>query len=225
MSLHDIQTMVADQLRDDAGHIAAPELERAIGMAVAQYSKDRPRQVVEDVTADGSSYLPLPAAWVDGDSRIASLEYPVGEWPVSYVSPEWYGVVPSPMGDEIRLAGAVASGEILRATLLVPHTLNASADTIPQRDREPLSSLAAAIVLDQMARLYGQDSDSTIQADSVDRRSKADVYRSLARAARQRYYDALGLDPNRRVAASAVVNLNLPDSRGRDRLTHPSRHR
>jgi hypothetical protein len=42
---------------------------------------------------------------------------------------------------------------------------------------------------------------------------------------RKRYFDDLGIDPKRNVAAGAVVNLNMASSVGRDRITHPRRYR
>lgn len=225
MSLYDYQTLVDELVRDDAGKIAAPERDRAIALAAGRYSKDRPRVVMEDVTADGTNILPLPAAWVPNQSYLASLEYPVGEFPVSLVDPELLGVVRTLTGQEIRLAGAIASGATVRATIHIPHTLDAGADTLPEADREAVASYAAAVLLDQLASLYAANQDSTIQADSVDHRSQSAEYAARARALRARYFDALGIDPKRQVAASTTVNLSLPDSRGRDRLTHPARNR
>lgn len=225
MSLSDYQTLVDELVRDDTGKIATPERDRAIGLAVARYGRDRPRVVVEDVTADGSNILPLPASWVADKTDLASLEYPVGEYPVSFIDPEFLGVVRTPSGQEIRLVGAIADGEAVRATLHLPHTLDSGGDTLPESDREAVASYAAALLLDQLASLYASQQDSTIQADSVEHRSQSAEYAARARALRARYYDALGIDPKRQVAASATVNLNLADSRGRDRLTHPSRLR
>lgn len=225
MSLYDFQTSIADLVRDDAGKIADAERDRAITRAVARYSQDWPRQVVEDVTADGSNYLPLPTAWADGDTAITSLEYPVGEWPISLISTEWYGVVPGPMGDEIRLAGAIISGETVRVVLTVPHVLNATTDTLPDAHHEAVVSYAAALLMDQLASLHSGDTDSTIQADSVEHRSQAQEYASRARSYRARYAEILGIDPKRLRPAGTTVNLSQPDSRGRDRLTHPARHR
>lgn len=225
MPLHDYQTSVDELVRDDAGKISGPERDRAITRAVARYSQDRPRQVVEDVTTNGSNFLPLPNAWADGDTAITSLEYPVGEWPISLVAPAWYGVVRGPSGDEIRLAGAVMAGEVVRATMTAPHVLNATTDTLPDAHHEAVSSYAAALLMDQLASLHSGDTDSTIQADSVEHRSQAQEYATRARTYRARYAEILGIDPKRLRPAGTTVNLSQPDSRGRDRLTHPNRHR
>ena len=223
MALSDIQTLVADLVRDDAGKLGDPERDRAITRAVVRYSQDRPRAVIEDITADGSNFLPLPQAWEDGYSTISALEYPVGEFPVSLVSPEFYGVVPGPMGDEIRLAGVILDGNTVRATLVIPHLVDATHDTVPDTDHEAVASYAAALLMDQMAALHAGDSDSTIQADSVEHRSQAQEYASRARLYRARYSEMLGVDPKRLKPAGAVADLDLTDSRGRPRLTHLTR--
>lgn len=225
MSLAAIQTLVADLVRDDAGKIADAERDRAIARAVAQYSQDRPRQVVEDVAADGSNFLPLPTAWVDGDSAIVSLEYPIGEFPPSLISGEYYGVMRGPSGDEIRLAGVIVDTEPVRVTFAAPHTLDVSTDTIPDNHHEALASYTAALLMDQLASLHSGDTDSTINADSVEHRSQAAEYAARARRFSARYAELLGIDPKRRRAAGAVVNMTQYDSQGRDRLTHPGRRR
>lgn len=225
MALADLQTLVDDLVRDDAGKIATPQRDRAIGLAVVRYSQDRPLVDMADVVADGSNYLPLPASWEDGGSQLMSLEYPVGEWPGSYLAHDAYGVVRGPMGDEIRLAGVIQAGATVRAMFTLGHTLDGSTDTIPEADREAVALYTASVLMEQLASLHSGDGDSTISADSVEHRSQAQEYAARARGFRTRYFDAMGIDPKRQAAACAIVNLDLADSRGRDRLTHPARHR
>lgn len=225
MALTDLEILVDDLVRDDAGKIATPQRDRAIDLAVTRYSQDRPRVDMVDVAADGSSFLPLPEGWEDGGSALMSLEYPIGEWPISYLAHDAYGVVHGPMGDEIRLAGAIQAGAQVRAMFTLGHTLDGTTDTLPDADREAVALYAAALLMDQLASLHSGDGDSTISADSVEHRSQAQEYAARARGFRTRYFDALGIDPKRQVAACEVVNLNLPDSRGRERLTHPGRYR
>lgn len=225
MALADIQTLVDDLVRDDAGKIALSERDRAIGLAVGRYGQDRSRVLLEDIVADGSSFLPLPSAWQSGESRLVNLEYPIGQWPISYLSQEGYGVANTPMGDEIRLAGAIQAGAQVRAVFSAGHVLDATTDTLPVDDREAVACYAASILMEQLASLHSGDGDSTIGADSVEHRSQAQEYAGRARAYRARYFDGLGIDPKRTRPASAVVNLDLADSRGRDRLTHAARYR
>lgn len=217
----ELYDLVQRLVRDEAARFQHPDYDSAVALAVERYGQDRPRRVVEDVPADGSSALPLPTAWEAWRTRIAGLEYPSGEFPVSWIDPQYYGVVDTPAGEEIRLVGALQAGETVRAHLDLPH----GADSVPEHDREAVALLAAAGLLDQLATWLADTQDSLIQADAVERRTKSQEYAGRARAYRTRYHELLGIDPKRLVAASATVNLDLADSRGRDRLTHPARHR
>ena len=120
-----------------------------------------------------------------------------------------------------KASGREICSDTVRAAYTARQLLDIANDTIPAADREAVSSWAAALLLDQLASLFSGDSDSTIQADSVDPNSKAREYAARAKAARKRYFDELGIDPKKTVPASATVDLDLPSSRNRDRLTHP----
>lgn len=225
MSLLDYQTLVDALTRDDAGKLAPEDRDTAIIAAVARYSKDRPRTKVEDRAAATPNTLPLPAAWEADSSVITSLEHPIGEVPPVLIEPQRYGLYNSPTATVIMLLDAVPVGASVRASFTVSHALTETADTIPVRDREPAACWAAAMLCDQLATLYSGDTDSTVQADSVEHGSKAQEFASRARGLRQRYFNELGIEPKRNVAAGAVVNLDMSDSLGGDRLTHPRRFR
>lgn len=223
--LADYQTLMADLARDDAGKLTTVQIDRAIALAVERYGKDRPRTKVEDITAAGGNSLALPTGWEPGFSSLTSLESPVGKVPPSYLEQDSWGMYNAPAGMQVMVRDSLAAGALVRATYTIGHVVTTVADTIPATDREPVASYAAAVLLDQLASLYSGDSDSTIQADSVNHQSKAGEFASRARALRKRYYDDLGIDTKRNGAAGVVVNLDLANSLGRDRLTHPRRFR
>lgn len=226
MPLTDYQTLTDNLVRDDAGAIATADRDSAIALAVSRYSKDRPRKLVEDITAASSGkWLDLPASWEDGFSVLQALEYPVGEAPPSFLSADSFSLYQAPAGEQILLRNAVTAGDTVRATFTVQHVLGGATDTIPGVDSEAVASYAAAILCDQLASLYSGDSDSTIQADSVDHQGKAREFAIRAKTLRKRYYDELGIDPKRNVAAGVVVDLDFPNSLGQDRLQHPGRFR
>lgn len=225
MALTDFQTLVDNLVRDDAGKLSTTDRDQAIRVAVARYSKDRPRPMVEDLTAPGGNLLSLPAGWEVSFSTLNSLEYPVGSVPPALIDTACWGMYNAPGGLQMMVQDSIPAGETVRAGYTVAHVVDLATDTIPEADREPVSSYAAAVLLDQLASLYSGDTDSTIHADSVNHQSKASEYSARARALRKRYFDDLGIDPKRNVAAGVVVNMSLPDSRGRDRLTHPRRFR
>jgi hypothetical protein len=220
MALSDIQSIVDDLLRDDAGRITPTQRDTAIVTAVARYSKDRPRQKVEDIVAPGGNLLPLPTAWEADFSQVQSLEYPIGHVPPAIISAQDYQLYTSPGTVSIMVRDGFAINENVRAAFTITHEVSDVADTIPLGDREAVCCLAAASLCDQLAGLYSGDSDSTIQADSVNHQSKAGEFASRARALRKRYLDELGIDAKKNVAAGVVVDLNLSNSLGGARLTH-----
>lgn len=226
MSLADYQTRTMGLTRDDAGKLSSSDRDDAIAAAVSRYGQDRPRQRVDDVTAATANLLPLPAQWQADYSLIVALEHPVGAVPPTLLGPERYGMYrDATQADKIMLLDAVAVGATVRCTYTIRHVLDASSDTIRVEDREAVCCWAAALLCDQLSSLYSNSGDSTIQVDSVDHTSRARDYASRAKTLRQRYYDALGIDPKKNVAAGTTVNWDAYDSRGRDRLTHPKRYR
>lgn len=223
--LSDYQTLVDDLTRDDASAITTSERDIAIGLAVSRYSKDRPQAEVEDLTAPGGQTLALPVAWESGFSCLQSLEYPVGNVPPSMIDTGAWGIYNAPGTEQIMVQASLPANETVRASFTIQHVLDAVTDTIDVVDREPVASYAAAVLCDQLASLYSGDTDSTIQADNVDHQSKAREFALRAKTLRKRYYDELGIDPKRNVAAGVVVDLDLPNSLGNDRLLHPGRRR
>ncbi|MEW6332457.1 MAG: hypothetical protein AB1560_13450 [Pseudomonadota bacterium] len=225
MPLADYQTLVDKLVRDETGKVTTTDRDEAIARAVARYSQDRPREKTEDVVSPGGNYFDLPAGWQVDFSSLRSVEYPVGNIPLSLIAPERLGFYRTPTALQIMFADAIPAAANVRFNYTIRHQVDGSADTIRSDDREPVCAYAAAILLDQLASLFAGDNNPTIQADNVDHNSKGREYAARAATLRKRYFDTLGIDPKRQVAAGVVVNLDFPDSQGNDRLLHPKRHR
>lgn len=226
MALADYQALVEDLVRDDTGKIATADRDEAIARAVARYSKDRPRLKVEDAAAPGGNKLNLPTGWQAGFSDLRAIEYPIGNTPSTLLEQDSYGIYSTPTADEIKIVGAINATQQVRITYTIRHAVDAvPTDTIRADDREAVCAWAASLLLDQLAAWFAGASDSTIQADVVDRRSKSGDFAARAKALRARYFSELGLDEKRSVAAGAIVDLDAADSQGRDRLLHPRRFR
>ncbi|MEW6646537.1 MAG: hypothetical protein AB1450_05020 [Pseudomonadota bacterium] len=224
--LSDFQTLTDSLVRDEEGKISTPQRDQAIALAVVRYGKDRPRELVEDATGDGTQYLALPAQWEAGISGLRAIEYPIGAIPPTYIQPGCWGIYNLPGGvQKIAMQQGIAFGADARLTYTVSHTVTDVVDTVPVTNREAVACWAAALLCDQLAALYSGTSDPTIQADSVQHQSKAAEFAKRGNSLRTRYYNELGIDPKRNAAAGAVVNLDLPNSLGQDRLTHPARLR
>lgn len=225
MALDDFQQLVSDLIRDDDNRIVREDRTEAINLAVSRYSKDRPLKEVEDVAASGGNYQDIPSKWQDGFSQLQSIEYPVGEVPPSFLQSGHWVMYQSVSGPQIVLSASVTAGDTLRMTYTRMHVVDASQDTIPVIDREPVACYAAAYLCEQLANLYSRDSDSTIQADSVDHASKGRDFSRRAQTLRQRYFNELGINAKRNNASGVVVDFDKTDSQGNDRLFHKGRFR
>ncbi|WP_119304959.1 hypothetical protein [Dongia deserti] len=218
--LSDYQTLTDNLVRDDTTKITVADRDRALGLAFARYGKDRPRTKVEDLVGAGTNELALPVGWQEGFSDLKSLEHPVGNIPPTFIAPEFRRLYQKPASTVIQLDSAIGAGQAVRTTYTIRHQVDGVTDTIPVDDREPIASYAAAILLDELAAFFSGASDSTIQADAVDHRSRGDQFASRASRLRKFYFDQLGIDPKREVAAGTVVELDVRDSLGGPRMTH-----
>ncbi len=219
--LGDIQALVGDLVRDDVDRVSPEQRDRAIRLAVAQYSKDRPRRVVEDATAPGGSRLPMPA----GAMRVEAVEHPAGQVPPAILPAAAWGHYHGPDQVDLIFTRPIPTGAVVRLVLLRPHVLTTDASTVPEADYEALASYAAAVLFDQVAATTSGDSNPTIPADAVNHASKPESFAKRAERLRQRYYDLLGIDVKRTRPASAMAVQPLPASDGGWRLTHARRRR
>jgi hypothetical protein len=209
------------------GELPLGEAERifAINAALKKYSGHRPRIVVEDEDGNASfDYaLSLLAEWTEGFSTIKSVEYPVDDTSetASILDDDSWMIYRKPAGKYLRLLEDTPSAtEDIRITYTALHACTDSACTVPAYDEEVLQMLAASIFCDMLAAYFAQTQDSTIQADSVDHKSKASEYSARARAYRKMYFDHLGIKEGETPAASVTKGQDMPGSWGADKMTH-----
>ena len=83
----------------------------------------------------------------------------------------------------------------------------AADDNVPLLYLDAVMDHAAGLLLTELAAHYAGDSDSTINADSVDRQTKEQRYARMARVYSGRYYDRVGVSKSHNAHASATANL------------------
>lgn len=215
-----------------AGDLPLGEPERifAINKAVKKYSADSPREVTEDEAGDGGfDYaLTILAAWSEKFSSIKKVEYPVDDTAenANVLADDAWQIYKKPAGSYLRLLEATpAATEAMRITYTALHVCDDAQCTIPAVDEEAVQILAAAVFCDMLATYYAQSQDSTIQADSVDHKSKAAEYAARARSYRKEYFDHMGIVPGAAAAASVTRDQDTKPSWRGDGLTHPRRFR
>jgi hypothetical protein len=219
-------------LQDAAGKLAAADRDAMLVQAILQrYSKDRPRVMVTDVVSTGVSDLPLPtgdvAKFEDGFSEVMQMEYPVGDVPENIVLPENWYMYRSPSGLTVRLLSETPpSGDSVRLTWSARHADDGT--TVPDQDFDAVCDYAAALGFEALAAVYAQTGDASISADTVNYRTKGQEYLALAKAARKRYFDHVGIPESGSSGAAQVGPAIAIGSQreeiglaGIDRLTHP----
>ena len=210
--------------------LGEPEKIFAINKAVKRYSGDRPHEVVEDEngTGDFDYAITLLASWTNGFSSIKKVEYPVDDDVelASVLDDDAWTIYKKPSGPCLRfLEDKPSETEAMRITYTALHVCDDEQCTIPVGDEEAVQMLAAANFCDMLATYYAQTQDSTIQADSVDHKSKAAEYAARARAYRKEYFDQMGIVPGSVAPASVTRDQDAPASHRLDQLTHPRKFR
>lgn len=224
MRLSDLASLIAQLASDSANRLTPEDRAAALAAAVERYSADAPRRAVADL-APIAGALDLPDDWEAEFSAALNLEHPVGHRPPRNLPNEGWYLYDSPDGTQIIIVPDWLSEGDARLTYSLRHAYDEAADTItiPDKHLEAVASWGAALLCEQLASYYAANTDTTIQADTVDHTSPARTYQSRADKLRKRYLDELGVDTRRNVAAGAVATPVPRNSVGGPRLTHPLR--
>lgn len=223
-TLTDYQSKINATVQDDAGHLTTTERDLFLQEAVRRYSKDRPQVKTTDITGAGSFNITLPTDWLRDFSSVVSIWYPyksTDQTPLYLERSAWI-IVETPTAQVLRLLEDTPStSETLRLTYTVPHTLSATANTIPDADFDAVCDLGSAFYCRALAAKYAQTSDATIGADAVNYRTKSQEYSALAKALAAAYDSHIGKkegDTTR--AASVTQEWDVDFSTGDDRIVH-----
>jgi hypothetical protein len=212
MDLHDLTTAL---VKDTSARLEATDYDNALFAAYMRYSGHRPRVIAEDLPGNGTHDLDLPGGWVPDFSAIVTAEYPVGIVPANMLDRDLWQIYRSPDGEKLRILHAALTA---LETVRVGYTIYHDEESIPAGDINAIAALAASYCLLQLAAVFGQSTDPTIQADVVDYKSKTDEYRRLADVYAKQYNNHLGLKDSDTTPAAMVTAR--PPKRRRTRLTH-----
>jgi len=226
--LADYRTKLDQVLEDLAARLDQPKKDAAITEAVSEHSRHRPHAKVADVAGDGATFdIPLGAAggvpdWQEGFSVVRQVEYPAGERePILLERDAWREYV-TPTGRVLRLHTITPqTGETVRISYAILHTVSALAGTIPDADFDSVVNLAGSIAAHMLAMSFAQAGDSTIAADSVDHKSKSAEYAARARDLRGLYFRHMGITDEKGAAAASVTADWGRTPGDQEYLTHP----
>ncbi|MEN6639567.1 MAG: hypothetical protein ABFC95_10250, partial [Smithella sp.] len=230
MNVSDAYLAALDSLVGGTLPLEDPEKIQAISAAVAKYSSHRPREVIEEVDGDGTfDYLLSDlTSWLEGFSSIKTVEYPVDDTAQepNILQDDAFKIFKKAAGSYLRFQeDAPSASEDFRITYTALHVCTNALCTIPASDEQAVQMLAAANFCQMIAAYYAQTQDSTIQADSVDHKSKASAYAGRARAYNQEYLNHMGIKEGIVGAASVTRDQDVKTSHGLDHMTHQRKWR
>ena len=238
MTKEDYTSRIETALQDTAEKLQPDDKDRLLSQAVLIYSKDRPRDIIHEITGDGTSYdFAMPGSWVDGFSNIiAKVEYPADDYqnPAYIEDDEWTffrKLVSSVTTKYIRFTTFIpSSGKKARFLYTVPHTLNDTTNTVTDNDIEAVIALAASLCFWALAAKFAQTTDPSIDADVIDYQRKSDLYATMAKEKLSIYNSLMGIGAEAKGSAAATAggegkDLDVIFPWGEDHLTHPMRQR
>jgi hypothetical protein len=217
--------------KDTADELNTFDIQDALREALTTYDADVPRQIIEDLSGDGTKYDFTLTNWVDRFSSISNVEYPTGERPARYLEDDDFIIYRTATTTGLRLQELTpGTGQTVRVTYTARHTIDgldgATTTTVLAWHENAVVSLAASRCLLRFATRYlHEQGGSMLDADVVDRQSKSDIARRLAGTLAQSYRDELRIESGV-VAAGGVIDWDLSFAgSGAAKLTHPKRWR
>lgn len=186
--------------------------------ALEKYSKDRPGAAHLDKSGDGGKKYEINTttftSWVEGFSRIVSIEYPAAAvtdntMPTLLLpAHDWFDNYWEETKRYLLLPNhAPSASEEMRIIYTTPYVFSGDPSVVdtPTQDFYAICALAASYCCGALAAKYGQSMDSTIGADAVRYGTKAGQYERRADKLLQKYNDHMGI-PKSGVKAESVVH-------------------
>ena len=192
--------------------------ERAVGQALNIYSRLNPRVQIAVITGDGSTRLfAMPADYQPPFSKVLSIEYPYGNFPPSFLTASDFRIYldVDENGIEsykILFTSIPATDQVARVQYTSLHVLSgyesSELTTIPTPHWSAFLYLSAYCLANFAVGYYGSTTRSTLNADIVNYRTKADEWRAIATHFYTSFKAAMGLRADD-VVPSAVVLASL----------------
>jgi len=188
--------------------------ERAVGQALNTYSRLNPRVRIASFDGDGSTCLfDLPSDYQPPFSKIISVEYPYNQNPPVYLEPSKFQVYTdldnSAIVYKLLFASAPASGQSARVTYTAVHVLSgydeSTETSLPVPHWSAFLYLSAYCLANFAVGYYGSTTRSTLSADLVNYRTKADEWRAIAEHFYASFKAAMGMRVGDLVPSGVIV--------------------
>lgn len=231
-SIADIRSRVLLRIKDAAKSLdtdgVTEAVDSSIASAVEEYGKVRPRHTATVVDGTGAfkysltASSPILTGFDAGLSEILSIVYPYTTTDQDLSVLEDYEWRIQQLADGLWLwfiTATPSASEHFLVNWTLPHACSGSTLTLPASDYEAVADLAASHALLVLANVYAQSVDVSISADSVNRLTKPDLYRQMAREYRKAYESKMSSGAATG-PAFAIGDIDRADGDGRDYHFH-----
>lgn len=176
------------------------ELRDAVSEALWEYTRVSPWVTANALSGDGTlTEFNLPGRWIPGLSVMLDLEHPTGEQMRRLVEGNDWEIVEGHLGVQptryLRFVTGVPElgTDNIRLRYTTRHVHTDELDTVPAHDFDAFCWLASSFAALKMAAKAAASSDSTIAADSVNRRDAEQRWHSVATELRKLYEVHMGI--------------------------------
>lgn len=226
------QIVLGNQVEEGIAPLGKVERTLSFKLALKFHSKYKPQVIVEKI--DGTDVFDYKLStsltnWKDDFSVVRQVEYPVDDDDQSadILDEHSWEVYQKPDGHYLRfLENTPDASEDIRVTYTTFHTCTMTGDcTVKQFNEEAVQILGASFFCEMLGTYHAQAGDSTIDADSVNHKSKSSEYTARAKTLRELYFKFFNIVEGKTRAASLHMEWDKNASWGSQHLTHNPKYR
>ena len=177
-------------INDEEGKLTEETLVNCLSQAISEHSTRKPRMITEDVTADGTAFLPLPPSWDSEFSYIVRLEKLDSNNEPELMNYNHYRLIsrPEPDGQILYFStNEPLDGTTCRYEFATSHVIDVSSSSIAAQYEHILSILAASHACLRLATAYAQSIDQNIGTEVINFKQKNRDYEDLSSSLREQY--------------------------------------
>lgn len=192
VSYNDGVALAKVSLREDGNRLKPADWMLIAQQATLHYSKDRPRQMVADITGNGTKSYNLTSSvtrWKNRFSFIQTLEFPVGNDPITFLQTDNYRIYKTATDVETLVLknSAPSASKTMRINYTSYHQFDDTTSTIDDQEKVAFCLLMGFYAAMALISDFLKANRSNLPNDSVDYSQKSRDMQILADSLFKKY--------------------------------------